>query len=51
MEITYKGCLIVKAEHPMLSGKYEVFNRNDEFLRRGYTIKDCKDLINEHLKI
>lgn len=42
---SYKGHTILCAPHPKLSGKYEIYDTENNFLIRTYTIKEAKRLI------
>lgn len=41
-ELTYKKHLIIKAEHIKLVGKYEIYDTNDIFICRAFSINDAK---------
>lgn len=40
----YNGCDIYLAEHPKLSGKYEIYKGCD-FIQRAYSLKEAKQII------
>lgn len=41
---TYLGYDIYLAIHPKLIGKYEIY-KDEKFIKRGYSLKDCKQII------
>ena len=42
----YNGCDVYLAEHPKLSGKYEIYKGCD-FIQRSYSLKEAKHVIIE----
>ena len=45
----HKNFDVFLAEHPKLSGKYEIFDQ-DTFISRAYDLKEAKEIIKSKLK-